>query len=214
MSSLDPSGSRPLKIAGIALLGVAGLAAVVGLVTLGTGEPKPTAGGGASVTATAPAPAGTTASSTTAASTTSSAPPTTTVSSTTGQPGPTGVPGGPGVGQPGPGQPGPGQPGGQPVARPDVRVYNNSTIKGLANRAADDLRANGWTVPEVGNYPSGVLTTTTVFFRPGTPEEAAAHELGAELGAKVAPRFEGIQNASPGVILIVTNDYKGFQAKQ
>lgn len=35
----------------------------------------------------------------------------------------------------------------------EVRVYNNSTIRGLAARVARDLTAAGWTVVDVGNYP-------------------------------------------------------------
>jgi hypothetical protein len=56
-------------------------------------------------------------------------------------------------------------------------VYNNSTIKGLAAKAADDLRADGWNVTEVGNYPYGVIRTTSVYYRPGTEEEAAARAI-------------------------------------
>lgn len=90
-----------------------------------------------------------------------------------------------------------------------VRVYNNSTIKGLAHRAAEDFRAVGYEVPEVGNYSAGRIYTTTVYFRPGTPEEDQARAVAAHFGARVEPRFEGIEKASPGVIVIVTNDYKG-----
>ncbi|MET8756251.1 LytR C-terminal domain-containing protein [Lentzea sp. NPDC004782] len=90
-----------------------------------------------------------------------------------------------------------------------VRVYNNSTITGLAGKASDEVRANGWTVAETGNYSQGTIPTTTVYFRPGTDEEASAKELGAVLRARVEPRFDGIQHAAPGIILIVTNDYQG-----
>ncbi|MER7081512.1 LytR cell envelope-related transcriptional attenuator [Saccharopolyspora kobensis] len=90
-----------------------------------------------------------------------------------------------------------------------VRVYNNSTISGLAHRAAEDFRRNGYDVPEVGNYSAGLIPTTTVYFRPGTPEEAQAKQLAARFGARVEPRFDGIQDATPGLIAIITNDYKG-----
>lgn len=88
-----------------------------------------------------------------------------------------------------------------------VRVYNNSTIRGLAARAADDLSAAGWTVAEVGNYAQGTIPTTTVYYREGTDEQAAAEAIGAEFGMRVEPRFPGIENADPGLIVIVTNDY-------
>ncbi|MGP4019446.1 LytR C-terminal domain-containing protein [Saccharopolyspora sp. 5N708] len=90
-----------------------------------------------------------------------------------------------------------------------VRVYNNSTISQLAHRAADDFRRAGYDVPEVGNYSAGRIPTTTVYFRPGTDEERQAKDLAAQFGARAEPRFDGIQDATPGLIAIITNDYKG-----
>ena len=94
------------------------------------------------------------------------------------------------------------------AARAPVRVYNNSTITGLAARAADDFRNAGWTVEEVGNYPSGIIPTSTVYYRPGTGEQAAAQRIGTEFGLRAEPRFAGLDDASPGLIVIVTNDYQ------
>ena len=88
-----------------------------------------------------------------------------------------------------------------------LRVYNNSTISGLAARAAEDFRRAGWPIDEVGNYPHGIIPTTTVYFRPGTDEEAPARALAEQFGMRVNPRFEGLKEASPGIIVIVTNDY-------
>lgn len=90
-----------------------------------------------------------------------------------------------------------------------MRVYNNSTIRGLAARAATNIRSAGWQVEETGNYPFGVIPTSTVYFRPGTPEEAAARVLGNRFDLRIEPRFPGIDPASPGLIVIVTNDYGG-----
>ncbi|QIZ35658.1 LytR C-terminal domain-containing protein [Saccharopolyspora sp. ASAGF58] len=90
-----------------------------------------------------------------------------------------------------------------------VRVYNNSTISGLAHRAAEDFRSSGYEVPEVGNYSAGLIPTTTIYFRPGTVEEQQAQEMAVRFGARAEPRFEGIQDATPGLIAIITNDYKG-----
>ncbi|RRO17320.1 LytR family transcriptional regulator [Saccharopolyspora rhizosphaerae] len=120
--------------------------------------------------------------------------------------------------QPAPGSepaPGPGQGQDVPVGSGKgteqiiVRVYNNSTISGLAHRAAEDLRKAGYQVPEVGNYSAGKIPTTTVFFRPGTDEERQARQLAARIGARAEARFDGIQDATPGLIAIITNDYKG-----
>ena len=97
--------------------------------------------------------------------------------------------------------------GGTAVAHPPLRVYNNSTISGLATRAAEDFRKAGWPIDEIGNYPQGIIPTTTVYYRPGTEEEAPAKALAEQFGMRVNPRFEGLQQATPGIIVIVTNDY-------
>ena len=91
--------------------------------------------------------------------------------------------------------------------RGELRVYNNSTIHGLAARAARDFTAAGWTVVEVGNYAGGVIPTATVYYQPDTDQRAVAEAVGAEFHLRVEPRFPGIANAKPGVIAIITNDY-------
>ena len=187
------SPSRPAKAAGFALLGVAAVALIIGVVSLfGGGSDTPPSAEGSS---TAPPPHTTTGSPTTVPTEASSAPPvatTTTVppASSAEQPPP------PPVTQPG-------------AAKVPVRVYNNSTITGLASKASDEVRASGWTVADTGNYPQGTIPTTTVYYRPGTDEEASAKELAGVLRARVEPRFPGIEKSPAGIILIVTNDYQG-----
>ncbi|MGH3945114.1 MAG: LytR C-terminal domain-containing protein [Pseudonocardiaceae bacterium] len=95
----------------------------------------------------------------------------------------------------------------QGYGRGEVRVYNNSTIRGLAARAAEDLSAAGWAVIEVGNYAQGTIPTTTAYYQEDTGQRDDAAALGSEFGMRVAPRFPGIANAGPGLIVIVTNDY-------
>lgn len=181
------SPSRPAKAAGFALLGVAAVALVIGVVSLfGGGSDSPPAAEGTST-----APPATTTSEQPPASTPSSAPAATTTV-------PPSAPASSVVPPPPVTQPG--------VAKVPVRVYNNSTISGLAVKASDEVRANGWTVAETGNYSSGTIPTTTVYFRPGTDEEASAKELAAVLRARVEPRFDGIESSAAGIILIVTND--------
>lgn len=85
-----------------------------------------------------------------------------------------------------------------------VRVYNNSTVEGLAGDTAATLRSDGWTVAHVGNYDEGEVPHSAVFYGPGTDEKAAAEEVGAQLGLPVEPRFAGISDATPGVIVILT----------
>ncbi|MEV0074602.1 MULTISPECIES: LytR C-terminal domain-containing protein [unclassified Amycolatopsis] len=213
--------SRPMRAAGVALIGVAVIAAIVGGVTALSGNGSsdnnagPTSSSG-SPSSSQPAPG----SSSSAAPPSSSAPSSPASSAPSAPPaGQSGQPSQPGQPSGQPGQPGqPGRPGGQPGQPGNdqqasnkwvtVRVYNNSTIPHLAEQAADDFRASGWNVPEVGNYPQGVIPHTTAYFRPGTDEEAAAKQLAAEFGFQAQPRFDGIQNSSPGVIVIITKDYQ------
>lgn len=90
-----------------------------------------------------------------------------------------------------------------------LRMYNNSKIEGLAHRAADDLRGAGFDVVEVGNY-AGRIPVTTVYYRPDTGERAQAETVARKLDVRAEPRFDGISDASPGVIVIVTKNYDGL----
>jgi hypothetical protein len=92
------------------------------------------------------------------------------------------------------------------AARLPLRVYNNSLVKGLAARASADFRNAGWTVTEIGGY-EGLIPRSTVYYRPGTAEETAAKELARTFGLHAEPRFAGIAQATPGVIVIVTKEY-------
>nr|MDQ2710210.1 LytR C-terminal domain-containing protein [Actinomycetota bacterium] len=114
----------------------------------------------------------------------------------------------PGAGLPADGAVASGGKGGYSSVRAPVRVYNNSLVKGLADRAADDMRDSGWRVEEVANYASGNIAASTVYYRPGTSEQAAARALASSFGLRVEPRFEGIRDASPGLIVILTKDYQ------
>ncbi|AIG73378.1 MULTISPECIES: LytR C-terminal domain-containing protein [Amycolatopsis] len=202
--SLFSGLSRPMKAAGLALVGVAVIAAVIGGITL-------TSGGGDSDTATPP---GTTPTSSDGATQPSSPAPgspsaSTPPASSSAPPSSAPASSAPPASQPGQtGQPG--QPGGDQQASHKwvtVRVYNNSTIQGLAEQAAKDFRASGWNVSEVKGYP-GRLPETVAYFRPGTDEEAAAKALALEFGFRAEPRFKEIENIGPGVIVILTKDYK------
>jgi len=189
--------SRPMKAAGVALIGIAIVAAVIGGISaLSGGDGANQAG--PSGTPTQPGTSGSstppTTSSTPAPSTSASPTPPPPTSSTPGQ-----------------STSSPGRPSGDQQTSNKwvtVRVFNNSTIKGLADRAAEDFRGTGWNVNEVSNYSQGVIPTTTAFYRPGTDEEAAAKQLAQEFGIKAEPRFPGIESATPGVIVIVTKEYQ------
>ncbi|MCR6484343.1 LytR C-terminal domain-containing protein [Amycolatopsis sp. OK19-0408] len=194
--------SRPMKAAGVALIGVAIIAAVVGGISALSGDGSNEAG----PSGTSSTPPGTSGGTSAPPTSPSSPPPS---SSTTNPTSPTPPsPTSPAPGQPTQGQPG--QPGDQQASNKwvTVRVFNNSTIKGLADRAAEDFRGGGWNVNEISNYSQGIIPTTTAFYRPGTDEEAAAKQLAQEFGIKAEPRFPGIESASPGVIVIVTKEYQ------
>jgi hypothetical protein len=187
-----------LRVAGFGLLAIAILAAVIGLITLFGGN-KPENLAGETTTTPPPPPASTPAgpppSATTQPPAPASPPPTTPsppASSSTAA--------------------GPGQSGGQVGHVQPVRVYNNSTIKGLADQAALDIRTAGWNVVQVDNYSQGVIPTTTVYFRPGTEEEAEAKRLAEVLGLRAEPRFQGIEASEPGIIVIVTREYQPGKA--
>lgn len=195
MSSPEPGGQpRPLRVAGLALVGVAVAAAIAGIVALiidndDTAAPPPTSTATAT-SATVSPPAGTT---------TPGAPPGATTTAPAPSPSQSGAPSPAPTTAPAPAPP--------PVTAVPVRVYNNSRIQGLAARAAEDFRRAGWGVVEVSNYPGGIIPTSTVYFRPGTEEEAAARALGNRFDLRIEPRFPGIAQAGPGLIVIVTNDY-------
>lgn len=190
----DPGGRRPGRVAGLALVAIAALALILGVITLVIGGGNTQGGGGQSSAPPPPASTGTRPNPTTArppnTSTSQPAPPTsqppanpTTTTTTTPAFDPHTVP---------------------------VRVLNNSTINGLAATAADKFRKAGWNVIEVGNFPEqqgGRIITTTAYFRPGTDEEPAAKALAAQFSMRPNERSAGIANLGPGVIVIVTNDF-------
>lgn len=199
MTSPDSGSTRTGKLAGVALLGLAAVALVMGLITVfgGNGDsnadgqpPSTTSSSRPDSSGEGEPPSSATSQVPTPPSSSSNTPTTTTTTSGPSQTAPSG-----------------GDGNGEPTKAVPVRVYNNSTIKGLAAKAADDLRADGWNVTEVGNYPYGVIRTTSVYYRPGTEEEAAARAIAAAFGMRVAERFDGIKDAPAGVIVIVTNNY-------
>ncbi|MDQ2584416.1 LytR C-terminal domain-containing protein [Saccharothrix yanglingensis] len=212
----QPAGSaQPARAAGYVLLGVSAIALVVGVVSLFTGGPDdeppaaqstpPSASSSASPDPSDPSGSdtGTPTSPDAPAESSAGQAPTTEPPATTGGPTTTTAPGAATPGTPPP-----------PVTpKPQVRVYNNSTTPNLASRASDDVQKAGWPVAETGNYSQGVIPTTTVYYRPGTDEEESAKLLATTLGARVEARFDGIRDAHAGIIVIVTNDYRGPSGK-
>ncbi len=87
-----------------------------------------------------------------------------------------------------------------------VRVLNNSTVAGLASRTGSQLTAAGFDVTETGNYPGGVIAKTTVYYGNSPHERETAQAIANELGVSAEPRFAGIADSPPGVIVIVTGN--------
>ncbi|MFD6895790.1 LytR C-terminal domain-containing protein [Rhodococcus sp. NPDC060086] len=85
----------------------------------------------------------------------------------------------------------------------DVRVYNNSNIAGLAAQTATLLEDEGFTIAETGNYSEGLLAQTSVYYGTGSGEQETAEAVAGALGVTAQPRFEGIADSAPGVIVIV-----------
>ena len=188
-STLAAPGGARLIGALIALVGVALL--VGGVVALGGGD------SGSSGAAPAPSPsrsAGSPSSASSPSVSTSGAPRTTTAPRTTVAPPPTG-------------------PSATPpqtaAARAPLTVLNNSTIRGLADRAAGQVQNRGWQVAQVGNF-AGRLATTTVYYTPGdSAGQAAANELAREFPQvdQVLPRYAGLPPTPAGIVLVVTKDW-------
>jgi hypothetical protein len=88
-----------------------------------------------------------------------------------------------------------------------VRVLNNSRITGLAQNAGKMISAAGFNVVLIGSYSAGIIPATTAYYSPLPGEQQIATELGQQFGMRVEPRFPGIADASPGVIVIVTKNF-------
>ena len=194
-------GHRRLRTAGLALLALALVAVVIGLVSAITHGRQTTGAGKPAITATR-APVTTS----TVPSVIPFPPPVSTPSAQAPVVSPPVSPNAPEAAPASGNASGDNGAGAIGASRGEVRVYNNSTIRGLAARAARDLSAAGWTVVEVGNYARGNIPTTTVYYQEGT-DRAVADALADQFKVRAEPRFPGIENASPGLILIVTNDY-------
>jgi hypothetical protein len=88
----------------------------------------------------------------------------------------------------------------------EVVVLNQTSRAGLASEVAGILRADGWTVPAVGNF-HGVVPATTVYYPPG--EELAAQTAAEALQAtpRIRPRFGNISTSR--LTVVVTDSYPG-----
>ncbi|SFA47250.1 LytR cell envelope-related transcriptional attenuator [Rhodococcoides kroppenstedtii] len=177
----DTSSGPPLRALAMVLLSLAVVFAGIGIFSLTGSDSEETAAAPAADTSAVPtataAPTGTSAPSATAPPSATSGSPTTTTTATTS---------------------------GASSASP-IRVLNNSEVSGLAAETATRLESAGFAVGETGNYSSGVIAASTVYYDPAVPgQQAQAERIAGTLGFGSEPRFAGIANASPGIVVIVT----------
>ena len=90
------------------------------------------------------------------------------------------------------------------AARPEVRVFNLSSVEGAAEGVATRLRDDGWNVAETGNLTIEGVTATTVYFTDAPGEREAADEVGRLLEAPVEPRLPALAEQPPGIVVAVT----------
>lgn len=86
-------------------------------------------------------------------------------------------------------------------------VLNNTTITGLAKRAAHRFEAGGWTVTRYDNYQNDILSTCA-YYDPSDPQaEAAAQALQEQYPTikRVKPRFPELPEGP--VVVVLTPDY-------
>ncbi|MET8650026.1 LytR C-terminal domain-containing protein [Nocardia aurea] len=86
-----------------------------------------------------------------------------------------------------------------------VRVLNNSVVAGLASRTASQLQADGWTNVSSGNYASGNIAKTTVYYGDSPGEREAALAIAQELGAPAEPKSAGVDQGAGVVVILAGN---------
>lgn len=94
------------------------------------------------------------------------------------------------------------------VADYKLIVLNNSTVKGLAAKKADEFMDKGYKVTEVGNLADTILPETTVFFPEGdSAAESAATTLASEVSGVARSTAdelpEGVEKTD-GLIVVLT----------
>ncbi|MDO4686949.1 MAG: LytR C-terminal domain-containing protein [Corynebacterium sp.] len=93
------------------------------------------------------------------------------------------------------------------AAKERVHILNNSTVQGLGQRVADDVREQKFEVGEIGNHSESTFATSGVYFTSGkSNEEKTARALADALGLTAAPRGPELERAPDGVVLVVTQD--------
>jgi hypothetical protein len=86
-------------------------------------------------------------------------------------------------------------------------VLNNTTISGLAERAAHHFEDGGWTVSTWGNYQNDILSTCAYYDPSVTGAEQAAEALQEQYPSikRVKPKFAELPSGP--VVVVLTPDY-------
>ena len=92
----------------------------------------------------------------------------------------------------------------KPPPKADVLVFNISSSKGVASKAADQIKQGGFNVTKIDNLTLPDVSKTTVYFTDAPGEHETADAVGQLLKAPVAPRTKDIADQPPGVIVVVT----------
>jgi hypothetical protein len=91
-------------------------------------------------------------------------------------------------------------------------VLNATSINGLAGRISDAIKAGGWTTTAVGAYTANDIAASTVYFTQGDDQQRqAAVQLVnqfPQLQGPVPRFFDVPGNATPGLVVVVTGDWK------
>lgn len=85
-----------------------------------------------------------------------------------------------------------------------VEIFNNSRVKGLAGRTADQAKAAGWNVVGTDNW-YGTIDASTVYFPPRL--RAAGQALARDLGIKKIKVAQDPMKMDR-VTVILTDDYR------
>ena len=86
----------------------------------------------------------------------------------------------------------------------DVLVFNISSSRGVAGKAADQIKQGGFNGTKIDNLTLPDVSKTTVYFTDAPGEHETADAVGQLLKADVAPRTKEVADQPPGVLVMVT----------
>jgi hypothetical protein len=95
------------------------------------------------------------------------------------------------------------------AAKQPLVVLNNTTISGLAERAAQRFEDGGWTVTKYDNYQNDILSTCAYYDPSVAGAQAAAEALQQQYPTikRVKPQFAELASWHSPIVVILTPDY-------